>query len=673
MRRLSSFGRGAVGLGLAAAVGVGAIADAAADDVHGTRAGDKLVERDHVVSVEINRGHAKLVVRRTLHNGGDRHDQAELQISPPAGSAAIGLRTLGMLAGRPQWFAGDLMEAEAAAKKYRELTGIGGYYPKDPALLSWRQQGLFALQVFPVDPGGDKTIEYTLLMPTEYRGGRDHLKLAALGTEALRASATVRSASPNEAVFEGGRKIAASTRIKLDRDDGVDVSVTRSDARLLGGALAVIPIGRSRVLLGQRVDAAPRLGEVPRGARVVVAIDASRSLSPEQVAAEVAAARAYLSHFEDAEVEVILFERRTTATHGKFVPAKQAIADLERLTITRRNGSNVDLAMQRAATLFAAAPARAAKRLVILTDARTRRELTPERLRNLAGATSAIVHVGVVKSGAPALDRDDEHEWAKVARKTGGLVWSAAASADASEAAAMKTVYEEWARPRRIDRLRFTTAGDATEDIVFPERLDEGEGFADLRIVGKSIGWLKVAGELWSKPISTVLVPDPDEARRDAALVFGSEVLHSLTEPEMMVLAKMGNALSPVTSFLAVEPGVRPSTEGLWGDEIGDSFSIGSLGLSGIGEGGGGRAEWHDIAAFLRGALAGGWKACGGGSRKASVTLEMTPGEIVDVSDARVSGPDPAGLLSRCLEEAAWEIELSTAFVVPSNRLRIDL
>ena len=33
-----------------------------------------------------------------------------------------------------------------------ELTGVGGYYPKDPALLSWRSQSQLALQVFPVAP-----------------------------------------------------------------------------------------------------------------------------------------------------------------------------------------------------------------------------------------------------------------------------------------------------------------------------------------------------------------------------------------------------------------------------------------------------------------------------------------------------------------------------------------
>ena len=77
------------------------------------------------------------------------------------------------------------MEAEAAAKKYEELTGIGGYYPKDPALLSWRTLGLLALQVFPCAPKQPKTVEITYEMPVHYHDGRYHLELPAMGTATL--------------------------------------------------------------------------------------------------------------------------------------------------------------------------------------------------------------------------------------------------------------------------------------------------------------------------------------------------------------------------------------------------------------------------------------------------------------------------------------------------------
>ena len=128
-------------------------------------------------------GHATLLVQRTVENLGRRHDQADWQIILPATAVATQLRTRGVLDGVPRWFVGELMEAEEAARKYRELTGVGGYYPKDPALLSWRSQGHLALQVFPVPPGERKTISYTLKMPTEYRDGRHELTIPSLGAD----------------------------------------------------------------------------------------------------------------------------------------------------------------------------------------------------------------------------------------------------------------------------------------------------------------------------------------------------------------------------------------------------------------------------------------------------------------------------------------------------------
>src|SRR5689334_19031963 len=106
-----------------------------ADEVTGTR-GD-VVERSHRVDVVLYPGHARLTVRRTVENLGPRHDQALVHLDLPIDLVATGLRTLGTADGRPRWFPGVLMEAEAAARKYERLTGVGGYYPKDPALLSW--------------------------------------------------------------------------------------------------------------------------------------------------------------------------------------------------------------------------------------------------------------------------------------------------------------------------------------------------------------------------------------------------------------------------------------------------------------------------------------------------------------------------------------------------------
>jgi hypothetical protein len=133
-------------------------------------------------------------------NGGPRHDQATFWIDLPDGAVATGLRTHGTQAGKPKWFAGDLMEAEAAAAKYRELSGIGGYYPKDPALLSWRSQTPLALQVVPCPPGEEKAIEYTPKVPTRYEHGSRSLTLQRTGSENLEATLFVRAAQTADEV-----------------------------------------------------------------------------------------------------------------------------------------------------------------------------------------------------------------------------------------------------------------------------------------------------------------------------------------------------------------------------------------------------------------------------------------------------------------------------------------
>jgi hypothetical protein len=85
----------------------------------------------------------------------------------------------------------------------------------------------------------------------------------------------------------------------------------------------MVPFAKDRSLVSYRAEAAARLAEVPRGASVVVVLDASRSLTPEEAQAEKAAAWAYLSHFKDANVEIITFNRRAEELFGSFVPVRR--------------------------------------------------------------------------------------------------------------------------------------------------------------------------------------------------------------------------------------------------------------------------------------------------------------------------------------------------------------
>jgi len=157
--------------------------DAAADTFEATRTRG-LTEHFSRIALRFAHDHAELVVQRSAFNSANISDQATWFIDLPKGAVATALRTRSVGSGSPRWFTGELMEAEMAAERYRELTGIGGYYPKDPALLSWRDQSLLALQVFPCPAHAEKVVEYTLEMPTTYREGAYHIALPAMGTEA---------------------------------------------------------------------------------------------------------------------------------------------------------------------------------------------------------------------------------------------------------------------------------------------------------------------------------------------------------------------------------------------------------------------------------------------------------------------------------------------------------
>ncbi|MBL9012534.1 MAG: hypothetical protein JNL83_00065, partial [Myxococcales bacterium] len=140
---------------------------ARADELSATRS-MPLVELTHSVDIRIENGVATYTVRRTFQNSGDTADQVELVLGLPYGAAATGLR----IKARDRWYAGELMEREQAAKLYEEMTGLGQYAPKDPALLAWMWADTLSLQMFPVMPRSVSTVEYTLTAPTRYAGGR---------------------------------------------------------------------------------------------------------------------------------------------------------------------------------------------------------------------------------------------------------------------------------------------------------------------------------------------------------------------------------------------------------------------------------------------------------------------------------------------------------------------
>jgi len=653
MKRALLVGAALCSVGLTASI-------ATADWFNATRS-DKLVERAHEVSVTLGRDQAKLIVVRTVYNGASHHDQATFHILLPPTGVATGLRTLARLDGHPHWYDGELMEAEAAAAKYRELTGLGGYYPKDPALLSWRSPGYLALQVFPCPPGERKSVEYTVELPTNYEAGAYRITLPWLGTEQVAARFHVRPASPDDRVEVDGRPLPPSGRISVPRGGEVSLALFPGTQSQLDGELAVVPFAARRVLTRYRFVAARELSAVPDGAHIVAVLDGSASVSDDTQRAGAAAIAAYLGHFSNARVEVLTFDRQVHHRYGGFVGVEQVRADLEQFSPAGANGSALDDALFAADRLLTHAPPGAARRIVAITDGRTRAALSPSRIQAAVAGSGAVVHLGIFDEDEPRLLRDDEHPWAPAIRTTGGLVWKASGTTTTASTGDQQRVYEEWARPVRIDHAKIVSPDLALEAGRGDVTLDEGESLTFTGVVGDKTRWVRLDGELWATPVHHVLVPSTRQGQLWSALVFGTELLDELSESEMMTLAMHGGAVSPVTSYLAIEPGVRPSTEGLWPDEIGEAFGAGGLGLSGVGHGGGGRGlAALDRDAWLQDQLARAWQRCGGMPDSATVDFETTLHEVVSVGSVRQLNPD--AILGRCLSEAVWGLALPANF-----------
>jgi hypothetical protein len=796
--------RSSVVLALLGALAPGLVAHA--DRLTVARA-QPLVEVSHSVDVEIAQGVARYKVRRTFANNGTRADEASLRIELAHGAAVTGLR----IRARDRWYDGDLMDAEEAREKYRELTGIGAWQVKDPALLQWVWADQVHLQVFPVSPGAVSTVEYTLTAPLEYREGR--YVLSYPGFDPSRSSDSLPLAEPVLRVRPGhgdarteirvaGQRVAPDapivlmspaplawigegepdpgaghvfSRLDVDRDEpvtaakikleidhtysgdlrvelvtpgGQHLPVTRgsSDSNDIRGSFDVTlpPGSRSAgawhlavsdnagldvgtldawsmtlspdragaaaihaagadlprfipdapdsdgsgghvlieieppkirtldVRLGRVVasaehgfsrlelDAAPRLGELPREASVVFVLDVSRSVEPELLAAQLRVVAAYLSHVRDAHVELVVFDRQARRVFGDFVTSGAFPGALDDARSHGKLGFGNGSALEQGLALAARtlADRRGPTRIVALTDARLRSSFVPGvAARELAsGARSVITHVVIPEEGEVAeLRRDDTHVLAGIAAAQRGVLFTAVVP-EADKA--LPTQMLGLVRPVAIDD--FKVGGiDLSGAAEVPASLREGVGYRAMIASAEPTRRVVVSGKIWARRLHRVVEHGEVFDDATAAFVFSEDEHHGLSDEEMRTVAFKGRAVSPVTSYLAIEPGVRPSIEGLLELEAGSGFGVGGLGLMGTGRGGGGASiPLPQLSELLDASVAACAKLHAAGSGWAvSLKVETTGPEIVDVAVTRGSHAP----LRECVVAAAWALELPSA------------
>jgi hypothetical protein len=454
-----------------------------------------------------------------------------------------------------------------------------------------------------------------------------------------------------------------------------DAPETANDAGVAAIAIAPPPIAAWTARFGRvvassqhafarlEIDVAPQLTPLPRRAQIVFVIDASYSVGAAQLAAQLEVIRAYLAYVPDAQVELIAVRRHATRRFGAFVSARAALAAIAPLAgdaghaelaahgaFALGNGSAIDEGARLAAA--ALADRIGPRRVVVTTDELFRDALSPDRALAAFAALSpdTVVHVVV-----PTVDGDDrvtmtpadDDRFDALATHHHGI--HVALRGVPAAGKALAPVVLELVRPTKIDHLTVTgVTSDATT-------LHEGAGLRVFEGVATAPERLAIAGTLWSDPIRLAVEPLPGFSRQTAAFVFGADEYHELSDGEMMAVAMMGGAVSPVTSYVAAEPGTRPSTIGLPERGGFGTLGAGRGGAAGYGTGGGALRRPPDLGALIDTAAcedhvkpAAGWRV--------ALDVETTRDEIVDV----IGGAAPDAMTA-CVVEAAWRVRLDPA------------
>lgn len=430
----------------------------------------------------------------------------------------------------------------------------------------------------------------------------------------------------------------------------------RTLAARLGRVVASKEEGFARL----EFDAAPELSQVPRKASVVFVIDVSYSVPTEAIDEQIQVATSYLEHTPDAKAEVIVFDRKARRLFGEFVAAADfpdAVAKARTTTaLDRGNGSALDRGLARAANSIKGRSG--PTRIVAMTDAMLRTRFTHAMAKSaLASAPGRTVTHLVLPSnlGEAEIQRNDDHDLAPIASAHGGVLYEVSAPVD-EKAGNLRRVMLPLVRPITIDH--FAVRGiDLSDARDVPEVLGEGTGYRAMMSMASPPSRVVVTGKIWARDFRRVVRTNPEFDAATAAFVFSEDEHHNLSEDEMLKVAFKGRAVSPVTSYLAVEPGVRPSTAGF--EEA--SFGVGGLGLIGSGGGGGsgvGGRRPPDLEDFLDPAVrrceqrlspAAGWRI--------ALSVETTEREIVDV--VLDSATDPK--LAKCVVEEIWGTRLPSA------------
>jgi len=305
-------------------------------------------------------------------------------------------------------------------------------------------------------------------------------------------------------------------------------------------------------------------------------------------------------------VEVVVYRRRAERLFQRFVPAAEVdgwLAHAEAAgSLAPGNGSALDDGVKVAVDVLA--DRRGPLHLALLNDELLRPAFQRPWLEDALAALPprAIVHVVIPKidgSDESHLRRDDDDALAVVTKGHHGIL--ARIDGLPADQKRLAPVVLGLVRPVQIDAFTITGLPADAHQNVDEEGdeqgneqgdeggrvLHEGDGRRFMLSTTKAPDRVVITGRIWGEPFRRVVNVTDAFSRATAAFVFGEDEYEILRDEEMMRVARLGRAVSPVTSYLAIEPGVRPSTIGLQQGRWRDSSLWGGVGHGGFGADGG--------------------------------------------------------------------------------------
>jgi hypothetical protein len=466
------------------------------------------------------------------------------------------------------------------------------------------------------------------------------------------------------AVPASWKAIAGTTRKPSATDDELDVACGRpTEDRVWTGFashdVARLPSGARVDVAGDRVDLggetfarvelglANVLADIPRDLATVLVIDNSRSLGPDEQAAQRELVQAYLKRVPSSRVQVVAFARHAQPLLSGWMNAGSTAATVDQALarLVPQNGSNFDAGLAEAATWLR--KLEGTRRVVLITD-----ELMADRLQSTTAPTlkqllpaGTLVHV-VIPDPSPGTHlRDDDGRLAPLAAATEGMRMRIGA-AEAAPLDATRLV-----RPTSLDDLAITAPGWTA--LTAQDREQACENELSLDEGGACTWWGKstsrqpitIEGKIWGKLFMRVVTPS---LARATDLVRQLST-HPVLPAELRDLAdQQARAVNSKWSLYAAWGG--PGTYEVHGAG-GSSATCGCDGPGSIGHGG---ATGHGTIGTLpqidlRTQLADQLATCKLGSERVQVKVELTWAEIVDVH-VTARQPDHA----RCVAEVVW-------------------